>query len=1235
MHHFMKKILFVVFLLASVIANTNAQKINFDSLKRVLAKKSVTDTSRLTIIGALDSAYSEYKPDSSIYYAKQLIEWATKHNDASLLAEAREGIAFALYIKGDYPGALDMALLGLPNVETSKDRANLANTYNLIGNIYKGQENYPKALSYYRLCLRTATAARDTVDMSYATFNLGEVFKLTNVLDSAMYYIKKAVVYDHVNHGQYKDVILDLWGDIYAKSKDYKKAIIYLQQSYTLAKKVSDFRTQAMACISLSNYYKQLNNTDSVIYWAKEGLKAARIVSINKIIYQSADLLSSAYGSKHKTDSALKYLTLSSTTKDSLYSTSKFQAIDALNAAEASRNAQIADAQAAYQNNLRFYLMLFAIAVILLAVFFLWRNSRNQKRANEQLNEQNEEIQAQRDSLENINRELEIGSALERVRSIAMGMHQPGDMLDICRGISGELEALGVNNIRNVQTAIIYESKGTYINYEYYSLHKNTFITEVDYTHPIPAEFVNKMLVEGAYHTVKLEKAELMEWFEYQKNTNQFADPHLAEVELLDYHWFSIGPVALGISLYEHISEEGLSLFKRFLDVFRLAYRRYADIELAETQAKEAQVELALERVRARTMAMQQSDELAETAYLLFQQFKELGENPDQATIGIINEAEWVIEYWVTIHGNQTSRAYKFSIDEPNVTYKIYEAWKAKEKSLVIDLTGKQLYDFSTYRAAMGGAPFNPDEKRRVINVAFFSKGLINVQSHESRSAESVTLLERFAGVFESTYTRFLDLQKAEAQARESRIEASLERVRSRTLAMQKSEELAETAAVLFRQMIGLGIEPNRLYIGLAHAENTEIEFWITDEDGSKVSTMFTGDANQNLSIKKMYEGWRAKKGSIVIDMQNDELAEYFHYLGEELHVPFKGGLEQKRRLQYIAYFSNGFIGMASPDEQSVETIELLNRFAYVFNLTYTRFNDLKIAEASAIQAMEDLIKLQTEKKRAEDALTDLKSAQAKLIQSEKMASLGELTAGIAHEIQNPLNFVNNFSEVNKEMVDELEEELKNGNIEEALAIAVDIKANEEKINHHGKRADFIVKGMLQHSRTSSGEKQLTNINVLADEFLKLSYHGLRAKDKSFNAEMVTNFDEQLPKVNIAQQDIGRVLLNLFNNAFYAVNQKAKTAGEDYKPTVTITTFASPLASGGWGATVRDNGNGIPGNIKDKIMQPFFTTKPTGEGTGLGLSLSYDIVVKGHGGKISVDTKENEFTEFTVWVPIA
>jgi signal transduction histidine kinase len=247
------------------------------------------------------------------------------------------------------------------------------------------------------------------------------------------------------------------------------------------------------------------------------------------------------------------------------------------------------------------------------------------------------------------------------------------------------------------------------------------------------------------------------------------------------------------------------------------------------------------------------------------------------------------------------------------------------------------------------------------------------------------------------------------------------------------------------------------------------------------------------------------------------------------------------------------------------------------------------------------------------------------------MASLGELTAGIAHEIQNPLNFVNNFSEVNKELIDELQQEVKSGNAEEAIAISNDIKENEEKIIHHGKRADAIVKGMLQHSRVSTGQKESTDINALADEYLRLSYHGMRAKDKSFNATMQTEFDESIGKVNIVPQDMGRVLLNLFNNAFYSVTEKKKQLGEEYEPTVSVCTKKS---DGKIKIHVRDNGIGIPQKVVDKIFQPFFTTKPTGQGTGLGLSLAYDIVTKEHGGQIKVESKEGEGTAFIVQLPI-
>ncbi|MEO6868788.1 MAG: ATP-binding protein [Ginsengibacter sp.] len=287
---------------------------------------------------------------------------------------------------------------------------------------------------------------------------------------------------------------------------------------------------------------------------------------------------------------------------------------------------------------------------------------------------------------------------------------------------------------------------------------------------------------------------------------------------------------------------------------------------------------------------------------------------------------------------------------------------------------------------------------------------------------------------------------------------------------------------------------------------------------------------------------------------------------------------------------------------------------------------------------------IEEQRDQTKKVLTELQQTQKQLIQSEKMASLGELTAGIAHEIQNPLNFVNNFSEVNTELIEEATEELDKGNSTEVKNILQNIKANEEKINHHGKRADSIVKGMLQHSRQTTGEKEPTDLNALCDEYLRLSYQGLRAKDKSFNSAWKTDFDESIGSINIIPQDIGRVLLNLYNNAFYACTERSRSAvadklsrqaelveaGLDYQPTVSVQT---KKLDDKVEITVKDNGNGIPQNIVDKIFQPFFTTKPAGQGTGLGLSLAYDII-KAHGGEIKVETKESERTEFIIQLPI-
>ena len=325
--------------------------------------------------------------------------------------------------------------------------------------------------------------------------------------------------------------------------------------------------------------------------------------------------------------------------------------------------------------------------------------------------------------------------------------------------------------------------------------------------------------------------------------------------------------------------------------------------------------------------------------------------------------------------------------------------------------------------------------------------------------------------------------------------------------------------------------------------------------------------------------------------------------------------------------------------EEKEQLLKILKKADNDFTISEFKLDRTeKVKRTTAILLEETIEELEQKRKAIEEtnsalekSLQELKAAQAQLVQSEKMASLGELTAGIAHEIQNPLNFVNNFSEVSNELIDEMNEELAKGDIEEAKAIAADVKQNLIKINHHGNRAGDIVKGMLQHSRTSTGTKEPTDINALCDEYLRLSYLGLRAKDKNFNADFKTDFDESIGKINIIPQDIGRVLLNLINNAFYAVGERLRQAQPDnpYQPTVSITTKKTESHVL---ITVSDNGNGIPQNIVDKIFQPFFTTKPTGQGTGLGLSLSYDIV-KAHSGEIKVESIENEGTTIIIQLP--
>ena len=363
---------------------------------------------------------------------------------------------------------------------------------------------------------------------------------------------------------------------------------------------------------------------------------------------------------------------------------------------------------------------------------------------------------------------------------------------------------------------------------------------------------------------------------------------------------------------------------------------------------------------------------------------------------------------------------------------------------------------------------------------------------------------------------------------------------------------------------------------------------------------------------------------------QKDSAIKYLEFSANLRNKLF--GQEQERDIQNMAFNEQMRRDIIERERQQYRnnlkmSILLASGIIFlVIALMFWRNNQHRKRAFLQLQQQKEQTDIQ--KTKAEEALDELRSTQAQLLQSEKMASLGELTAGIAHEIQNPLNFVNNFSEVNNELAEEISNE---NDIEEIKLIAIDLKLNSEKILFHGKRADAIVKGMLQHSKQTSGTKEPADINKLCDGYLRLSFHGLRTKDKSLNADFKTDFDESIDKINIVPQDIGRVLLNLFNNAFYATNEKSKSADENYKPLVSIRT---KKINDKVEIIVSDNGNGIPQNIIDKIFQPFFTTKPTGQGTGLGLSLAYDIITKEHNGTIKVESKEGEGSEFIIQLPI-
>jgi signal transduction histidine kinase len=503
------------------------------------------------------------------------------------------------------------------------------------------------------------------------------------------------------------------------------------------------------------------------------------------------------------------------------------------------------------------------------------------------------------------------------------------------------------------------------------------------------------------------------------------------------------------------------------------------------------------------------------------------------------------------------------------------------------------------------------------LGSAFLRKGMPDSALYHAQQSDSCALLPGFKGLFGGRNKALMgDVYFKQGDYRQAKL--------------------------LYLKGLDLSIKTNNQFnIAIAKHKLSQLYLKIKQND----SALFY--AKDNLSsmylVKQNFANFQLNLGTLYEDIffaykQNNQQDSAYKYL--LITSQIKDSLYKVRIANLSAFQNVSFeetLRLESLESEQLQTESKIRIYSLLAGLMVVSvigiilFRNNNQRKKSNLLLTSQKNEIEQQKKQVEESMERLQSTQSQLVQAEKMASLGELTAGIAHEIQNPLNFVNNFAEINTELIDELKKEIEPAGIISANELVEDIKANSEKITHHGNRADAIVKSMLQHSRKTSAQKELTDINALCDEYMRLFYHGLRAKDKSFNAEYDTKFDTTLPLISVIPQDIGRVILNLINNAFYAVNARQKMEQDSgYKPLVTLTTSKQGDQVV---IEVADNGTGMPEQVKEKIFQPFFTTKPTGEGTGLGLSLSYDIVTKGHGGSINVSTSTNQGTVVSVQLP--
>lgn len=621
-----------------------------------------------------------------------------------------------------------------------------------------------------------------------------------------------------------------------------------------------------------------------------------------------------------------------------------------------------------------------------ITAFKLDRTEKVKKTTSILLEETIEELEQKRKAVEAQNRELEIEKSLEKVRTIAMAMRKPDDMLEVCKTISLQLEFLGVAEIRNVQTAIFYENRGTYMNYEYYAKHDKTFITETTYTNnELHQEFAEKMLKgKGEFFITHINGKEVIDWIAYQKTTNVFIDNFLETASSLNYYWFSLGPVALGISTYQPLAEEEINLFKRFLKVFELSYQRYLDIEKAEAQARESEIQLALERVRARSLAMHNTSELQEVVNLLAQQLYSMNLDINGGVwIAINDQVDNGLQLWAS--GGMAEYVQKVNVpflDSP-IFIELRNAIKRKNNFFTEERSDEE--KIILFKHLFNFPPWNslPQQKKEELlsrkggytrSVAISSLTSISITNHNGKkfSDEDNEILKRFGNVFEQSYIRFLDLQKAEAQAREAQIEAALERVRSRSMAMFNSADLSAVVFEMFTELIKLDAQLDRCIIMIVDPNTLGINWYLSGKEGLLSNNGFFVQNNSHPSHNAYLDGWRTKRKKWQYHLAGEEKKNWdefgFTQTGlAKLPDFIKADMSAVESIHLtISSDDFGSLIASSLSPLSEAHANIVERFTKVFNQTYTRFLDLQKAETQKkiIQAENERKSMELEEAR-------------------------------------------------------------------------------------------------------------------------------------------------------------------------------------------------------------------------------------------------------------------------------